>query len=154
MQNLKSNADSIIHDHLNYFTMYRRFSDYTLLSYFLFSCFELWFDQAYHLCVCLEQIVCRSQNFSQRNERYIYRCKIQIILNILSDHVSEVCLFHTDNTFIIAKFPCQLSVSNVYRVYLHSAILKHTVREASCRSANIHAHFTFQRYIKLLHSLG
>ncbi len=133
--------------------MHLRVPHNAFLANFILARLKLRLDQAYHLRVRRQELIGRAKDFIQRDKGHIDRRELYRLCDIRRGHIAEVCLFHTDDTRIIAKLPRKLPVSYIDRIYFLCTILEHTVCKTACRSANIHANFSIQRDAKRLNRL-
>ena len=111
--------------------MDRFVTDHTFLTHLLSSCLELRLDQCHHFSTRAQKLAHRFQHLGQRDKCYINRSKFNRLADLLRCHITNIRLFHADHPLILAKLPCQLSVSHVYSKDLLCSILQHTVRKSA-----------------------
>src|SRR5262249_37024584 len=86
----------------------------------------------------------------QRNERNINHANIDKLLNLIACEESGIDLFKNGHAGIIAEFPVQLTVTDIHRVNLFGAPLKHAIGKTACGGANIQHSFSLHIDLKLV----
>ena len=148
---LEGNTHGEIPHLLYHFLVYSRITDNPFLSHLFPASLKLGFYQADDFAILCKKISHRSQYLGQGNKGNINRGKCRFLLDILRYHIANVGFLHAHNSWVVAKLPVQLAISYINRIYLHTAILKHTVCKTACRGAYIHAHLPLKTYIKFIH---
>ena len=113
-------------------------SDYAFLAHLLSSGLELRLYETDHLARILNHVACDRKYEAQRDKGHVNADEVQR-LNKTLVYVSYVAFLHVDYPRIVPELVVQLAVSDVHRVDLRSAVLKHTVGEAAGGSSYVHA---------------
>ena len=101
-ENPKALCADILHNHLDDLAMHAAVPNNALLADLLPSGFKLRLNQTDQLPLFAQHAKHRRQYLCQRNKGNINRCKIPFIRHLLMRHISYVCFFQTNNSFVIS----------------------------------------------------
>ena len=123
-ENGQTNCRHKIKDALNDRKVYALVTDNTLFADLVLPCFELGLYEAHKLSLVLQNGAYRRKNELERDKRKIRNGKVERFRYLLGAYMTNVRALHIDDTFILPKRPCELTVAHIYGKDLLSTVFE------------------------------